>query len=169
MKEYKLDIMEALKRSDVDAVCIPTNLTVKNNGSAVMGAGIAKLLRDKFASRQLDIRLGQNLQNGIKGVHIICDVITVDSPDAYITKWLLAFPTKNHWKDPSPIELIIQSAQQLVQFTNKEGWSRVVLTRPGCGLGGLDWETEVKPVIGPLFIPLLRTKLSSNKIKIKRG
>jgi len=42
--------------------------------------------------------------------------------------------------------LIRQSARQLVEMADKFGWGSVVLPRPGCGNGGLDWD-DVRPIL----------------------
>ena len=55
------------------------------------------------------------------------------------TPWILNFPTKNHWRDPSKIEYITTGLDYLVE--NYKSWGIVSLALPalGCGLGGLDW------------------------------
>jgi hypothetical protein len=72
----------------------------------------------------------------------------------YVAKCLgdniVSFPTKNHWKDPSDIGLIKQSALELVEMTDQAGWNKVYLSWPGCGLGGLNKE-QVRKVIQPIF------------------
>jgi hypothetical protein len=39
---------------------------------------------------------------------------------------------------PEP-RLIDQSCRELVELTDYKSWSRVVVPRPGCGGGGLEW------------------------------
>ena len=60
---------------------------------------------------------------------------------------LIRFPTKyNIGDNKSSLELIEQSLQTLVQIANNFKSKKIYLPRPGCGIGGLDWETEVKPL-----------------------
>lgn len=63
-------------------------------------------------------------------------------------RWVIAFPTKHDWKAPSTLELIETSCQQLVADVNEfhPGWKRILMPRPGCGLGGLKW-ADVKPIL----------------------
>ena len=117
------------------AICITTNGIVKNNGEAVMGAGIAKQANQRY---MLAPRLGQKLK--LYGNH--CYDMGI-----YDGKAIVTFPTKNHWKDNSSIELIEQSCRELVAMADKNAWTSVMLPPIGCGLGGLDFETQVRPVI----------------------
>lgn len=64
---------------------------------------------------------------------------------------ILMFPTKHHWKDPSDLKLIEKSCVQLMELTDQRGWNSVVLPRPGCGMGGLKWEDEVRPLISQIL------------------
>jgi hypothetical protein len=44
------------------------------------------------------------------------------------------------------LELIKQSARELMALIEEQGWKQVYLPRPGCFLGRLDW-AQVKPAI----------------------
>ena len=46
----------------------------------------------------------------------------------------------------SEMSLIEQSCRELVELTDYKGWQKVVVPRPGCGGGGLEWE-EVKTIL----------------------
>ena len=66
-------------------------------------------------------------------------------------KWIISFPTKNHWRDNSDIGLIEQSAIQLKKIFDMSGKSPIVaIPRPGCSNGRLQW-IEVKKVIEPIL------------------
>lgn len=60
------------------------------------------------------------------------------------TQFLVAFPTKDDWKYPSTWEIIEKSACHLVFAAYILGWTSVLLPRPGCGRGGLDWN-KIRP------------------------
>jgi O-acetyl-ADP-ribose deacetylase (regulator of RNase III) len=134
MKEIKGNIFDV---KDADAICVTTNGVVKANGELVMGKGIAL----EFAKRYpgLAAHFGKVVKYNGNRVFMF-----MTEPDQ---AQVVSFPTKNHWKDGSDIDLIIQSAKELVYLTTRYSWVKVVLPRPGCGLGGLDWEKEVKPAI----------------------
>ena len=112
-----------------DAICFTTNGVVKSNGRLVMGAGIALQARDRFPD--LDLKLGKLvIQYGNRPMR----VIKVGKTS------IVSFPTKDNFKFPSKLELIIKSAQFLFQMTDKFEWQKVVMPPPGCGLGKLNWQ-----------------------------
>ena len=138
LKEIKGDIFE-LMEGEFDAFCITTNGIIKGDGRAVMGAGIAKECRDRF--NNIDLRLA----NLIKKNGSITQQLGTYSNGAVI-----AFPTKNHWRDTSSIELIRKSCHELNALIETRGFKKVLLPRPGCGNGGLNWN-EVKAIIEPIL------------------
>ncbi len=60
---------------------------------------------------------------------------------------IITFPTKHHWRDKSDLELIKTSAEQLIDICEGRGIATCYLTQPGCANGGLDWDSQVKPLI----------------------
>lgn len=128
-----------LWNTQADARCITTNGTIKKNGALVMGRGCAKEAAQRFSL--LPIRLGN--QVSIAGNHVHVDMLP---PSTYI---LITFPVKHNWWEKADIELIRQSAHELMNLDlmKSNALQDVLLPRPGCGNGGLDWFTEVKPVI----------------------
>lgn len=126
-----------------DALVCTTNKMVKNNGRLVMGAGIAKEFKEHF--QDLDLIWGGRLRcrahdNGF----MVTSVYT--SLGGLRLLHLVAFPTKDDWKHPARIELIKCSALTLENLVNIMGWNNILMTRPGCGMGGLTWNI-VKPEI----------------------
>lgn len=61
-------------------------------------------------------------------------------------KWILLFPTKVHWKNPSKIEYIESGLVKFAQIWDKMGIDSIAFPKLGCGNGKLDWD-EVKPVM----------------------
>ncbi len=55
------------------------------------------------------------------------------------------------WMAHSDLKLIERSAQQLVSLTDQHQWQSVVLPRPGCGLGLLSWQDEVRPLLSTIL------------------
>lgn len=118
-----------------DAIVIPVNWTTKRNGDAVMGAGVAKQAAERW--RGLPMLLGHWIEKA--GPHVFWDR---PSGEPYI----VCFPTKRDWRQPSDVQLIEDGARQLATFGEYEGWKTIALPRLGCGLGGLDWP-DVRPVL----------------------
>lgn len=61
-------------------------------------------------------------------------------------RYIINFPTKQHWKGKSKIEFIQSGMKSLVQEIKKHNIRSIAIPPLGCGLGGLDWK-QVKPVI----------------------
>lgn len=61
-------------------------------------------------------------------------------------RFIINFPTKAHWRQPSKLEYIAAGLADLVRTKGRLGISSLALPAIGCGLGGLSW-TDVKPLI----------------------
>lgn len=127
-----------------DAICITTNGSVRRDGRAVMGRGCALQAAKKFP--ELPMQLGMALQNGncVKwlGVHYMTE------SDPY--KHLIAFPVKHAWYEKADLALIEKSAEELMMLATGMAFKSILLPRPGCGNGGLQWK-DVKAVIEPIL------------------
>lgn len=134
-------------------VVITTNGTIKDNGRAVMGRGTAQQALRKF--KELDLFLGHSLKQ--EGNHCFY----------FPAQRLITLPVKHNWWEKADVELIDRSLEELsVTVTPKvQGYERVfkpvVLTRPGCGNGGLEWYDVLPLMLGRIderFIVVDRTK-----------
>ena len=135
MKEIFGDLFE----QKADAICITTNGNVKKNGEAVMGRGCALEANRRWNCAK---NLGKSIKKYGNVVNFILYVVPYE---------VLSFPVKHNWWEKADLKLIKESAVELVKRTRLFNWKKVVLPRPGCGAGGLDWETEVKPVLKPIL------------------
>lgn len=135
MKEVFGDAM--VLRRNYTYLCVTTNGFVKKNGEAVMGAGIAKtvnLLSHKHGMNAA-ARLGRLItKNGNVVQRIFKNVI--------------AFPVKHNWWEAADIELIKRSCVQLMELLGPE--ETVLLPRPGCGNGKLQWDFVKREIEGLL-------------------
>lgn len=122
-------------------LCITTNGIIRRDGRAVMGRGIALQAKQKVPD--IDLVLAESLQsygNVVRPLMRWKDTL------------LLSFPTKHDWKQPSNIQLIEQSARQLkVLFDNELKKPIIVLPRPGCSNGGLEWK-DVRQILLPILV-----------------
>lgn len=127
-----------------EAVCVTTNGIVKQNGHAVMGAGIALQANNQF---HLSAKLGSYLkQYGNRAFNLG----KYRRYDGHVFT-VFSFPTKHDYRNDSDITLICKSAEELVEMCNKFGITRCYLTRPGCGCGKLNWENIVKPWLSQIL------------------
>ncbi len=133
-----------------DIVCVTTNGIVRSDGTAVMGGGIAKECAQRFPASQRV--LGEEIKAKGNHVHLIHDPAALFAAGPLI----YSFPTKEHWRDKSLIKLIARSAKELVEEVNRlefyyqDGPLMVLVPRPGCGLGGLQWG-QVRPTLENYF------------------
>jgi len=128
-----------------------------------MGAGCA--LRAKVLWPGIQLTLGKAIRDSGNHVHLLTEVAPNIADEGYtlqLPNWglypphpvpyhVVSFPTKNHWKENSDLALIKQSAAELLGLATKQGWTSVVVPRPGCGLGNLDWDRTVRPLLVSLW------------------
>ncbi len=73
-------------------------------------------------------------------------------------KWILNFPTKAHWRDAIKLKNIELGLRKFAATYADEGIKSISFPLLGSGLGGLDWEVEVQPLLdyylNPLPIPV---------------
>lgn len=62
-------------------------------------------------------------------------------------KWVLNFPTKEHWRNPSRLEYIETGLQKFCDRHVSLGITSIAFPALGCGNGELDYETQVKPLM----------------------
>ena len=131
-----IEIIGDMWDTEADAQCITTNGYVKTNGECVMGRGNA--LQAKLRYPKLPKLLGDAIKQFGSRVH-------------YFREYeLFSFPVKHNWWEKADIALIKDSYQELIdELNNLPNIHRVLLPRPGVGLGQLDWDNEVKPLLLP--------------------
>jgi hypothetical protein len=115
-------------------VVITTNGDIKNDGTCVMGRGVAKQAADRFP--ELPYELGKRIVSAGNVVNVFEDLK------------IITLPVKHHWKDKADLNLIEKSLQQLVAWADKppRKHGKFYMVRPGCSNGKRDWESEVKPL-----------------------
>jgi O-acetyl-ADP-ribose deacetylase (regulator of RNase III) len=84
-------------------------------------------------------------------------VLSVDRGIAREPRWIINFPTKKHWRNPSTLEYIEVSLPALVSTLLEYQIRSVAVPALGCGLGGLDW-AEVRPRIQEALEPLIHVE-----------
>lgn len=60
--------------------------------------------------------------------------------------WVLNFPTKIHWRNPSKLEWIEQGLAKFVSAYADQGIAEISFPQLGCGNGNLDW-ADVRPMM----------------------
>lgn len=132
MREACADIWEYQGKA---IIAITTSGSLSKAGRAVMGRGVARQAHERFP--ELPSRLGALLKQHGNHVHLLPNGI-------------VSFPVEESaWACPE-LRLIARSAAELRQLADREQWDLVVVPRPGCGGGGLDWR-EVRPLLDEQF------------------
>ena len=69
----------------------------------------------------------------------------VSDPSNHV-KYIINFPTKDHWRNPSKLEYISEGLDALKDEINTLRLYSITIPALGCGCGGLNWR-DVEPLI----------------------
>lgn len=69
---------------------------------------------------------------------------------AFNPQYIINFPSKEHWRSPSTLEIIMRGLDSLVKEVRSLGIKSIAIPPLGSGYGGLDWH-QVKPLIREAF------------------
>lgn len=75
-----------------------------------------------------------------------------------MARWIINFPTKRHWREPSRMADIEAGLSALVATVMERRIRSLAVPALGCGFGGLPW-VEVQPRIEQAFAPLADVRL----------
>ena len=118
------------------------------NTVGVMGKGIALMFKEAFpanfrayedACKRHEIKIGRMF---------VTETGALSGP-----KWIINFPTKKHWRQPSKLEWITEGLGDLKRVIEQKHIHSVALPPLGSGNGGLNWSDvreEVERVLGDL-------------------
>jgi O-acetyl-ADP-ribose deacetylase (regulator of RNase III) len=104
------------------------------NTVGVMGKGIALMFKERFA-RNMD-EYGKACK--AKQVHTGKMFIT-ETGELMGPRWIINFPTKQHWRSPSKLAWITDGLQDLKTFILEKNVQSIAIPPLGAGNGGLDW------------------------------
>jgi O-acetyl-ADP-ribose deacetylase (regulator of RNase III) len=132
---YQWGVLEYVQSSLFESPAQTLVNTVNTVG--VMGKGIANDFR----------RLYPDMFERYK---VFCDDQRFSVGQLYLYrtphKWVLNFPTKQHWRSPSRIEWIESGLQKFVDTYSQYGITSVAFPQLGTGNGGLNWD-DVRPLM----------------------
>ncbi len=117
-----------------DALVNPVNCV------GAMGAGLALQFKKRFAEN-FDAYAAACEQGRVKTGEMF-----VFETGSLFPKFIINFPTENHYRDKSRIEYIESGLSALTREIETRAIKSIAIPALGCGLGGLDWK-EVKPLI----------------------
>src|SRR5437016_4268292 len=104
------------------------------NTVGVMGKGIALMFKEAFpanfrayedACKRKQIKIGKMF---------VTETHAFEGP-----RWIINFPTKRHWRQPSKIEWIVEGLQDLRRIVREHSIRSIALPPLGAGNGQLNW------------------------------
>lgn len=111
------------------------------NTVGVMGKGIALQFKNAFPDNFKAYR------DAVKsGSFQLGKVLVVPVNSIGKVRYIINFPTKDHWRYPSKIEWVESGLKDLRTKIRENHIKSIALPPLGCGNGGLDWE-QVRPMI----------------------
>jgi O-acetyl-ADP-ribose deacetylase (regulator of RNase III) len=137
-----------IEYSDATVFNVPAQTLVNTvNCKGAMGAGVALEFKLRYPEMFADYA-GRCRRGEVKpGVPYLYK--------AYGGPWILNFPTKLHWRDPSRIEWVEAGLERFASMDREEGITSAAFPPLGCTNGGLAWD-RVRPLmeryLGPLDV-----------------
>ncbi len=106
------------------------------NTVGVMGKGIALMFKDRYPDLFKQYAAACANKEVVTG-----KVLPLATGELSGPRWVVQFPTKAHWRNPSRLEWVKDGLADLRRFVVREGIRSIALPPLGCGNGGLDWAT----------------------------
>ena len=107
------------------------------NCVGVMGKGLAQAFKDREPQM-------------FTAYKRICDQNMLEPGKLWLWRgapnWVLNFPTKVHWRNPSKLEWIEAGLEKFVSAYESQGITEISFPKLGCGNGNLEWD-EVRPIM----------------------
>ena len=111
------------------------------NTVGVMGKGIALMFKERFPANMQAYAQACKQKQVHTGAMFVTETGELMGP-----RWIVNFPTKEHWRGNSKMEWIESGLQALRRFIEENQVRSIAVPPLGAGNGGLDWK-DVKPRI----------------------
>lgn len=118
------------------------------NTVGVMGKGIALMFKKRFPENCKAYAAACARGEVRVGAMFVTEGVRLGGP-----RWIINFPTKKHWRDPSKLEWVRDGLVALIDVVRQRRIRSIAIPPLGCGNGGLDWEV-VRPMIETSFSDL---------------
>lgn len=128
------------------------------NIEGVMGKGIAKEFKARYPAMYREYR-------------VLCDQRKLQVGMLHVwrgdKRWVLNFPTKTTWRQPSKIEYIKAGLEKFVVTYQRLGINSVSFPPLGCGNGNLNW-SDVRPVMES-YLAKINIPVYIHDVQVKEG
>jgi O-acetyl-ADP-ribose deacetylase (regulator of RNase III) len=111
------------------------------NTVGVMGKGIALMFKERFPDNYKAYAAACKAGEVQIGKMFVTSVNELKGP-----RWVINFPTKKHWRQPTKLEWIREGLAALKDVIQEKQIRSIAIPPLGCGNGGLNW-SEVRTVI----------------------
>lgn len=137
------------------------------NTKGVMGKGIALQFKERFPENYKQYKKACEAGEVVTGKMFVTESGLLLNP-----QYIINFPTKEHWKNPSKMKYIHEGLTDLVRVIKEKQITSISIPPLGCGNGGLEWN-EVRPVIENAISNISNLKIvlfePSNVVHTKNG
>jgi len=118
------------------------------NTVGVMGKGIALMFKERFGENMRLYAAACKAKEVQTGKMFVTEVRELDGP-----RWIVNFPTKQHWKAPSQMVWVEEGLQDLRRFIVEKQIKSIAIPPLGAGNGGLEWAAvreKIESALGDL-------------------
>ncbi|MDQ3518901.1 MAG: macro domain-containing protein [Gemmatimonadota bacterium] len=113
------------------------------NEVGVMGKGVALMFREAFPENTRAYTEAAKA-GGVRVGHMFVTA----NPSLLRPHWIINFPTKKHWRQPSRLKWVRAGLRDLVRVVHELETKSVALPPLGCGNGGLEWDQVRREIEG---------------------
>ncbi|MCL2918613.1 type II toxin-antitoxin system antitoxin DNA ADP-ribosyl glycohydrolase DarG [Shewanella litorisediminis] len=111
------------------------------NTVGVMGKGIALMFKERFGENFRLYVAACKAKEVQTGKMFVTDVYELDGP-----RWIVNFPTKQHWRAKSQMAWVVEGLQDLRHFLIEQQVKSIAIPPLGAGNGGLEWDEVRKQI-----------------------
>ncbi len=123
------------------------------NTVGVMGKGIALMFKERFDQNFRLYSAACKAKQLQTGRMFVTEVHELDGP-----RWIVNFPTKQHWRAPSQMAWVVDGLQDLRRFLVEQQVKSIAIPPLGAGNGGLAWadvREQIETALGDLDTEIL--------------
>lgn len=123
------------------------------NTVGVMGKGIALMFKERFDFNYQAYAKACKAGLVQTGKMFVTEVNELDGP-----RWIVNFPTKQHWRADSKMEWVVEGLHDLRRFLIEQKVRSIAIPPLGAGNGGLEWlqvRQHIEQILGDFPIEIL--------------
>lgn len=121
------------------------------NTVGVMGKGIALAFKKAYPQNY------KTYKKAVENNEVKIGSVLVTETGLLQPKYIINFPTKKHWRNPSKLSYIRKGMKDLVNIIIDKNIHSLAIPPLGCGNGKLNWD-EVKPIMENHLGPVAKNR-----------